>query len=193
MTRRGRPGRNDAEAQPAPTNRGATALPNPPAEAVSLFESGVQAVQRHDYQRGARVLGELIERFPAERALLERARVYADLCRREMLEQAPKTIEERMTAATAALNRNDEAGAERLANSIVAEEPRHDLALYLLAVVACRRGETEGALDYLRKAVDISPEAAAQARLDDDFESLRDNDAFQQLTDAPANGASEPH
>jgi tetratricopeptide (TPR) repeat protein len=162
----------------------------PPADAIAAFEKAIKAVQRHEYERGARAFRELIVRYPAERALLERARVYVELCQRELEARAPKTLEERMTAATAALNDGDDAGAARLAKSILAEDRNHDLALYLLAAVEIRRGRTEPALHLLARAIEISPEAGAQARFDADFEPLRDNATFRQLTDS--HGGSGP-
>jgi hypothetical protein len=76
--------------------------------------------------------------------------------------------------------------AENLARSVLAEDPRHDLALYLLAAVEARRGAAEQALSYLGQAVAISPEVRAQARHDADFDSLRGLDAFHELTELPA-------
>jgi len=169
---------------------GAVAPVTPGAEAVEAFEQALQAIQKHEYKRGAEAFEELISRFPNEGALLDRARVYIDLCERELRESAPRTIEERMTAATAALNDDDEAEAERLAKAILADEPRHDLALYLLAAVASRRGASEDALHLLAQAIEISPEAGAQARLDADFEALHGNDAFRHLTEPPDDDTS---
>lgn len=145
----------------------------------------MQALQTHAYRDAANVFRTLLDRYPGERALLDRARVYLELCERELRRQpaAPHTIEERLTAATAALNNGDEAEAERLARVVLAEDPLHDLALYLLAVIEARRGSTKAALSYLEKAVQISPEAGAQARFDGDFESIRDTDTFRRLTE----------
>lgn len=167
-------------------SEGAVAPVTPGAEAVEAFEQALQAIQKHDYKRGAVAFEELIARFPDEGALLDRARVYVDLCQRELRESAPQTLEERMTAATAALNDDDEAEAERLAKAILTDQPKHELALYLLAAVASRRGASEDALHLLAQAIEISPEAGAQARLDADFEALHSNDAFRQLTEPPA-------
>jgi tetratricopeptide (TPR) repeat protein len=156
---------------------------------VATFEGAMQALQKHSYQQAAREFRGLIDRYPTERALLDRSRVYLELCERELRRQpaAPRTLEEHLTAATAALNNGDEAGAERLAKTVLSEDPGHDLALYLLAVIEARRGSTDAALSYLEKAVEISPEAGAQARFDGDFESIRDTDTFRRLTEPPAN------
>lgn len=157
-----------------------------------MFEEAMRDLQGHAYHQAAGGFKTLLERYPAERALMDRARVYLELCERELKRQpvAPKTIEEQLTAATAALNNGDEDSAERLARAVLAKNPRHDLALYLLAVIEARRGATAAALAYLEQAVDISPEAGAQARFDGDFESIRDTDTFRRLTEHPANSVN---
>jgi tetratricopeptide (TPR) repeat protein len=166
-------------------------LPGPPAEAVAIFEAAMQAMQEHSYREAADGFRSVLSRYPAERGLLDRARVYLGLCERELRRQpaAPNTMEEHLTAATAALNNGDEEGAERLARVVLDDDPRQDLALYLLAVIEARRGSTESALSYLERAVEISPEAGAQARFDGDFESLRETETFRRLTEPPANAA----
>lgn len=201
MAKRAQPSSDGDKAKPVPTvanvggpvpilRGGAVAPDTPAADAVEAFERAMRAVQKHRYKRGSEAFRELIERFPNEGALLDRARVYMDLCQRELRQAAPETLEERMTAATAALNDDDDGEAERLAKAILAEEPTHDLALYLLAAVASRRGSLEDALHLLAQAIEISPEAGAQARLDADFDALRENATFRQMTDSPAeNGA----
>jgi tetratricopeptide (TPR) repeat protein len=162
-------------------------LPSPPAEAVALFEEGMSALQRHDYSAASRQFQTLLSRFPGERALAERSRVYLALCDREIARRPVtlRTIEERLTAATAALNNDDDDEAEGLVRTVLDEVPRHELALYLLAAVEARRGASESALDLLTRAFDVSPEIRAQARHDLDFETLRDMDAFRQLLEAP--------
>jgi len=148
----------------------------------------MEAMQQHRYGPAGECFRGLIESFPGERALLDRARVYLDLCSRELARRPvePRTIEERLTAATAALNNGAHDRAESLARGVLAEDPRQDLALYLLAVIQVRRGAFDQALSYLGQAIAISPEARAQARHEIDFEPLRDMDAFQELTELPA-------
>jgi tetratricopeptide (TPR) repeat protein len=167
------------------------AQPVPAPQAVALFERGMHSLQEHAYKQAADLFRSLADRFPGERVLLERSRLYLDLCEREIRRRPadPRTIEERLTAATAALNRSDDALAERLAQSVLADDPRQDLALYLLAAVEARRGESEAAVSFLSKAITISPEVRAQARHDADFESLRPLETFRTLIELP-NGAN---
>lgn len=158
---------------------------------MEAFEAAVRAMQAHEYSAAEQAFGAIIGTFPRERALLERARVYRELCHRELDKTAaPRTLEERLTAATAALNDDDEPKAEELARGVLAAEPRNDIALYLLAAVEARRGRSESALALLTKAVEIAPEAAARARLDEDFDSLKAHTAFRHLTEPPEVHAS---
>ena len=147
----------------------------------------MEALQRHDYAQAASAFKVLLDRHPTEGALTDRARVYLGLAERELSRRPvqPQTVEERLTAATAALNNGDHEGAEGLARAVLAEDPHQDLALYLLASVQARRGLYDSALSYLGQAIAISPEARAQARFDPDFEPLYENDTFRELTETP--------
>ncbi len=161
-------------------------LPGAPGPAALVeFESALRAMQQHDYQKAAARLRSLLTSFPSERPLMDRVRVYLDFCEREIRRKPapPETIEERLTSATAALNNGEEHTAEKLVRGVLKESPDHDLALYLLAAVRARLGDSDGALDLLRKAVRVSPDISAQARHDADFEPLRRFAEFQQLLD----------
>lgn len=171
----------------------AAAMPvrmEPAADAVSLFELGMKALQRHAFSEAVPHFQEVLDHFPSEGGLCDRAQVYLDLCRRELTRRpaAPRTVEERLTAATAALNDERDDEAEGLARSVLAESPRHELALYLLAAVEARRGSMTSALQLLMQAADVSPEIRAQARHDADFEELRDLEAFKHLIETPPPG-----
>ena len=150
-------------------------------------------MQRHAYADAARAFQGVLMGFPGERALGERARMYLGLCEREMNRKpaaGPRTIEERLTAATAALNNENDSEAEELARSVLGDDPKHDLALYLLAAVHARRGDTTEALSLLGKVLALTPEASAQARADEDFTNLHDFDEFWTMTEPPAASAT---
>jgi Tfp pilus assembly protein PilF len=153
---------------------------------VSLFQAGMEALQRHEYRASRDLFRSLIADFPSERALLDRARVYSDLCERELRRRPaqPQTAEECLTMATAALNNGDEARAESFVAAVLSEHPEQDLALYLSAAIHARRGQHEEALAQLRQAIAVSPDVAAQATLDSDFDALHTSEAFLAMTDS---------
>lgn len=184
---------NGAESGLAHVNRAVSSPPSalaPPREAVQHFELAMQALQRHRYDEAAEGFRVVIRQFPAERGLRDCSQVYLDLCERELARKpvTPTTVEECLTAATAALNNDDDKVAEVLARGVLDTVADHELAMYLLAAVAARRGLQDEALTWLSRAVAVSPEIRAQARHDADFLDLRELDAFRQLLD----GAHEP-
>lgn len=178
--------------------------PAPPAprkptyhEAVAMYERGLQALQRRDFAASADALRTVIERYPDERELLERARLYLKVCERELepKEPAPKTADEWVYAATVALNQGDEANALLHLQRALAADARHDHAHYMMAVASARRNDVNAALDHLRRAVALNPENRSIARQDPELDSLREAAAFKAALDTPpAEGAAaRPH
>ncbi len=152
-----------------------------------MYERGLQALQRRDFAASAEALRTVIERYPDERELLERARLYLKVCERELepKEPAPKTADEWVYAATVALNAGDEAtGLLHLQRALTADA-RHDHAHYMMAVAVWRRGDVGGALDHLRRAIALNPENRSIARQDPELDSLRDAPAFRAALDTP--------
>ena len=150
-------------------------------EAVAVYEQGVEALQRHEYVRAEQLLESVLARYPEEKELHERVRLYLNVCRRQAApkEPAPQTVDERLYAATLSINggRYDEAISHlRLVRD---EDPDNDYALYMLAVAHAQRGEHTEALAHLERAVTLNPENRALARRDPDLEMLRDDQSFQ--------------
>jgi tetratricopeptide (TPR) repeat protein len=172
-----------------------SAPPAPPAatrkpgfyEAVAIYERGVQALQRHDFQGAAGFFRTVLDRYPEERELLERARLYLRVCERETSRQptAPKTPAERVYAATVALNSGDHAGALDHLQRALGDDPDHDHAHYIMAVALGMRNRVHEALEHLRQAIALNPENRALAKQDPDIESLRNHEGFRDALDTP--------
>ncbi len=147
----------------------------------------MQALQRHAYDEASSLFESVLRQFPEERELLERVRLYLNICQRQATppQPAPQTVDERLYAATLAINggQYDEAIAHlRLVRD---EDPDNDHALYMLAVAHAQRGEPAEAVAHLERAIAFNPENRALARTDPDLEPLRDDDAFRAALEAP--------
>ena len=169
------------------------APPQPPPrkptyhEAVAMYERGLQALQRRDFAASAAALRTVIERYPDERELLERARLYLKVCERELepKEPTPKTADEWVYAATVAQNSGDDATALKHLQRALSEDARHDHANYMMAVAAAQRNDTATALDHLRRAIALNPENRSRARQDPDLEALREDPGFRSALETP--------
>ena len=154
--------------------------------AVTLYEQGLEALQRHDYARAAAVLESVLQQYPEEKELHERVRLYLSICARQAAprEPSPQTVDELLYAATLAINggKYDEAISHlRLVRD---EDPDNDHALYMLGVAHAQRGEHAEAVAHIERAIAINPENRAIARRDPDLEPIREDDAFRGAVDA---------
>jgi tetratricopeptide (TPR) repeat protein len=157
-------------------------------EAVAVYERGVQALQRHDFQAAAGFFRTVLERYPEERELLERARLYLRVCERETSRQpsTPKSPAERVYAATVALNSGDYTGALDHLQRALGEDPESDHAHYIMAAALGMRGRVDEALNHLRSAISLNPENRGLARQDPELEVVREHPSFQSVLDTPA-------
>src|SRR5437762_6721772 len=51
-------------------------------EAVSVYEKGLEALQRHDYHAAVELFESILRLYPEEKELHERARLYLNICQR---------------------------------------------------------------------------------------------------------------
>jgi tetratricopeptide (TPR) repeat protein len=154
--------------------------------AVALYEQGLEALQRHDYERAVALLESVLRQYPEEKELHERVRLYLSICARQVAprEPTPQTVDEMLYAATLAINggKYDEAISHlRLVRD---EDPDNDHALYMLGVAHAQRGEHAEAIAHLERAIALNPENRAMARRDPDLEPIRDDEAFRGAVDA---------
>lgn len=156
-------------------------------EAVAIYERGVQALQRHDFSGAATSFRAVLDRYPEERELLERARLYLRVCERETSRQppAPKTPAEWVYAATVALNSGDHNGALEHLQRALGEDPESDHAHYIMAVALGMRNRADEAIEHLQQAIALNPDNRGLARQDPDLDSLRDHDRFRIALDTP--------
>ena len=157
-------------------------------EALAMYKNGVRALQRHDYPGAAIQFRTIMERYPEERELQERSHLYLRVCERETARRpaTPQTPQERVYAATVALNAGDTSAALDHLTRALSDSPESDHAHYIMSVALASKGDSPKAIDHLRRAITLNPENRALARQDPDLEPLRAADEFRDLTDAPA-------
>jgi tetratricopeptide (TPR) repeat protein len=152
---------------------------------VAIYERGVQALQRHDYAGAAELFRAVIDRYPEERELLERARLYLRVCERETARQAPppQTSGDHVYAATVALNAGEHAAALAHLQRALTMDAENDHAHYIMAAALSLRGRRDEALDHLKRSIELNPDNRSQARQDPDLENIRGHEGFRLAID----------
>jgi tetratricopeptide (TPR) repeat protein len=146
----------------------------------------VRALQRRDFAGAAEHFRSVVERFPEERELLERARLYLQVCERQTARRpsGPKTPQERIYAATVALNAGDSVGALSHLRQALTEDPKNDHGHYIMAVALSERRQFADAVDHLRQSIELNPDNRAVARQDPDLTVLRETNGCRELLDS---------
>ena len=162
--------------------------------AVAIYEDAMAALQLHAYADALQRFQALAAAFPEERDLVERARLYVGLCDRQLATAAavPQTIQDRLLAATLAINDGRAADALVHLRLVRDEDPAHDHALYMLAVAHAQRGEAAECLAHLWHAIALNGENRVRARQDADFRELADTPAFLALVEGTPEGRVLP-
>ena len=184
-TRKRRPPKKVAAARKATNARKRTAAPvvkirEAYTRALKLYEKGLKALQRRNFQTAKTAFQQLLDEYPEEKELHDRAKLYLNVCEREAGPKAkpPKTTAERLLAATVALNRRDVDEALSLLCKAAKTYPNDDHVHYMLAIAYALREDAEAAATHLNKAIELNPDNQLQAEQEPDFDGIRKSKPF---------------
>ena len=157
------------------------------ADAVSLYERGMQALQAKRYREAAETLKAVIARFPDEKELHERAQLYIRVCERQLtpLDATPKTPEEQVYAATLAINTGQVDRAISLLTAALQKDPGNDPAEYMLGVAFSLKGDLASALSHITRALELNPDNRELVRKEPDLDAVRQTDEIRAILAAP--------
>ena len=153
-------------------------------QALKIYEGGVTAVQKRKFSVAAKALKEIVNDYPEERELAERAKLYLTVCDRELhpIVAEPTTLDERLYAATVALNSGDISIAIEHLNAVASEKPTDANVHYMLAVAYAMSENTGLSVTHLERAILLNPDNRLLARQEPDFENIHEDDRFRDLT-----------
>ena len=152
--------------------------------ALKIYETGVTALQKRKFAVAAKALTELVSDYPEERELQERARLYLTVCHRELnpTVSEPTSLDERVYAATVALNSGAVSVAVEHLSAVANEKPADANVQYMLAVAHALSHDTSLSVAHLERAIALNPDNRLLARQEPDFENIHEDDRFQDLT-----------
>lgn len=156
------------------------------AQAVELFEKGIKALGKRDYEKAQEHLTALLAAHAEERDVAERARLYLGLCRQKLEKKPafkPKTLEEHLNYGILLHNRGNFGEALKVLNQAAELQPKNEHVLYCLAASSAQAGDVAATLTSLRAAIEACPASRAQARADSDFDPVRENEEFLEILD----------
>ena len=153
-------------------------------KALTAFGLAVKEFHKGEFEKAAESFKGFIEKFPVDREIVDRAKVYLAIAqKRPKKDSVPlKGFVDHYRAGVAKINQRDFPGAIKILEKALEFKENEGLIHYLLADVHCRMGETDAALDLLKKAIQKDKNFSVLAQNEPDFEPLWDDKKFKLIT-----------
>jgi tetratricopeptide (TPR) repeat protein len=146
------------------------------------FDRGVSALQRKKVDEAERHFLDLIQKYPDEKELVDRARVYLSICERQKRGPRPAMTEPEEFYYAALLEKNRGNVSEAIEHlKEAARKNGGGRVDFLLACCYAQTGDSVVALEHLKRAIEEDQRHRVLARHDRDFDPVRDTPAFQEL------------
>jgi tetratricopeptide (TPR) repeat protein len=152
-------------------------------KALNAYGEAMKNFHQGKSERAEELLQAFIEKYPRERELSDRARLYLKICQERIGKSRErislKTPDDYFYYSVYRLNQGDLEGAAKLLEKARDLAPKDGRTLYLSADLACIQGQTEECLEYLKKAVHADKIYAILAQNESDFQSLWEDKKFK--------------
>jgi len=146
------------------------------------YDRGVAAVQKKKLEEAERHFVDLIQKYPEEKELVDRARVYLTICERRRRDPRPALTEPEDFYYAAVLEKNRGNVPEAIEHlKRAARKNGGGRVEFLLACCYAQQGDLEIALEHLQKAIEEDQRHRVLARHDRDFDPIRETPEFQKL------------
>jgi tetratricopeptide (TPR) repeat protein len=155
-------------------------------KALAVYAETMKEFRKGKDEKARDTLRAFIEKFPAERELVDRARMYVAMCEARLRgdkDAAPlKTADDCYHHGIYKTNAGDYEEAQKYLEKALKMSPDEGRIHYALADLHGLMGQTEPCLDYLRKAIQIDKQFRVLAQNEIDFEPLWDDKKFKIIT-----------
>lgn len=163
-----------------------TATPNSwefQEKALKDFERGVTALGKQNYAGALEHFQAIVDGFPNEKELLDRARVYIRICNgmADRKPPQPKKPEDFFYYGVMKANDAEYDEAVKYLDRALEADPKDEKVHYVLASTLALKGDRQDALKHLKEAVELNATNRIYARNDPDFEPLREDEDFMNL------------
>ncbi|HXK59431.1 MAG TPA: tetratricopeptide repeat protein [Acidobacteriota bacterium] len=163
----------------------------PTQDPYRLYEEGLRLLHERKYKEAEALLQEIRDRFHSNTDLVARVNQLLRVPekRKAAENHLPVNAAGWTDRAVVFHNMGDYKRAiECLEQALkVSGKQEHDYIYYVYACSEARQGNTDKALDYLKKAIQLKSELRFMARSDPDFQTLSQNSEFRELVRGPQN------
>ena len=153
-------------------------------KALAAYGQAMKAFHKRDMEKAAVDLKAFIEKFPAERELIDRAQIYLAISQKKSKKESVhlKTFEDHFHYGVFKINSGDFEGALKLFEKGLDFKTDEARVHYFIAIAHFLMNNVEASLESLKKAVQKDKGIAILAQNETDFEPLWEDKRFKLIT-----------
>lgn len=153
-------------------------------KALKEMERGLQALHKQSYDDALTHFQTIMDGYPHEKELQDRAQMYARVARNHIKgdggAQRAKP-DDLFYLGVMKANEADYDQAVELLDRALQHNPKDERSHYVMAAARALKGDREVALRHLQEAITLNVQNRFYAMNDPDFESIRDEETFENL------------
>ncbi len=152
--------------------------------ALNAYGEAIKEYRKGRWDKAQALFESFIEKFNSEKELVDRAQVYLTIIKEKGKRSfpTPKTSEDCYYLSVYRLNQGEYDEALKWLNKALELEGDEGRIYYLMAQVYCLQGQSETALDYLKKAIQKDKIYKVLAQNESEFATLWEDKKFKLIT-----------
>jgi len=154
-------------------------------QALTAYNLAMKSFNKGEFQKAKEGLSAIAGSFPEEREVIDRVNIYLQICENRL--NPPKvplnTRKDFFQNGVYLMNQGQYAEALESLEKALSKEPKNAKFLFAMADVSCLKGDLDQCLDFLKQAVGLDPSLAILAKNEVDFESIREDSRFLEITE----------
>jgi outer membrane protein assembly factor BamD (BamD/ComL family) len=154
------------------------------ASAVQAYESAIKLMHAEQFAKAIRGFETVITDHPEEPEIQGRAKILLHACEKKVQDKGRtilRSADDHYNVGIADLNRRELGSAIDHLQHALKLAPKADHVLYALATANALQGNRDQALQFLKQSIHYRSENRFLAARDSDFESLHEDELFNQL------------
>lgn len=153
--------------------------------ALKEYESGIALVQKRQFAEALEVFTSVLEKFPEEKEICDRARHYRSICQERIHPKTPNpaSVTDHFHLGVFHLNRADPESALKEFEKALKIDTKNDMVHYGIASAHALAGDKSRAVSALQDAIRLNEKNRIYAQNDPDFDRIRDEHEFIQLVE----------
>jgi len=153
-------------------------------KALKEIERGMQALHKQNWSEAVTHFQAIVDGFPYEKELQDRAQVYLRVAKSHLEGDGGSSRakpEDLFYLGVMKANEADYDQAVELLDRALQHNPKDERSHYVMAATRAMKGEREVALKHLQEAITLNTQNRFYAMNDPDFESILDEETFENL------------